>query len=522
MAAVMASADARLGLLYELSCAFSAKTPLPELIRLVMAKCREVLEAAGASILLLDVEKGELYFPYVAETDPEAAARLEGQRIPVDRGLGGAVVRTGEPLHVSDAPSDPRFYAGVDRETGVITGPMLAAPLRTRQGVVGVLSAVRRRGDADFGPDDLALLVAMAAGVAVAIENARLYEELRSREEGLRAEIGVYRRDAVRREGFGGLVGGAPAMREVFSLMESAAASPITVLIEGETGTGKELVARAIHGASPRATGPFVAVNCAALPESLLESELFGHRRGSFTGATQDRKGLFEAAVGGTIFLDEIGEMPLTMQTKILRVLQESEIVPIGETQPRAVDVRVISATNRNLEVEVDEGRMRADLFYRLSGFPIRVPPLSERREDIARFVAHFLPRAADQHSRRIDGIETEALERLVEAPWPGNVRQLQNEIERAVALAREGETIGMRHLSRRLQDGSGNAASSDGPAAAVTGPRDLRSARAEFEARHIAAVLREHSGNVSRAAASLGLSRSMLQRKIKEYGLRS
>lgn len=520
--------DDRLGLLYEMSLAFAARTALAELIPLVIEKTRDVLDAAGSSVMLLDAEASELYFPYVADADPETASRLEEHRMPADRGLGGAVVRSGEPLRISNASADDRFDDAADRATGFRTGAMIIAPLLSRGGVAGVLSAVRAHGAPEFSADDLKLLIAMASGVSVSIENARLYESLRAREEGLRAEVGALRRDAARRDGFAEIVGSAPIMREVFDLMESAAGSPIAVLVEGETGTGKELVARGIHNASVRGSAPFVAVNCAALPESLLESELFGHRRGAFTGADKDRKGLFEAAAGGTIFLDEIGEMPISMQPKLLRVLQEGEIVPVGDTRPRAVDVRVISATNRDLEAEVAENRMRADLFYRLSGFPIRLPGLEERREDIPSFVTHFLSAAAARHERRIDGIEEEALQRLVDAAWPGNVRQLQNEVERAVALAREGDVIALRHLSRRLLPGAdgGSAVTGSASGAGVVADaagmgHDLRAARAQFEAGHIRSVLEAHGGNVSRAAESLGLSRSMLQKKMKEYSLR-
>lgn len=517
------SGDERLGLLYEMSLAFAARTALADLIPVVIEKTRDVLRAAGSSVMLLDEARSELYFPYVADADPTAASRLEEHRMPADRGLGGAVVRSGEPLHIPNASLDDRFDDAADRATGFRTGPMILAPLRSRGGVAGVLSAVRAQGEPEFRDEDLKLLIAMASGVSVSIENAQLYESLRAREEGLRAEVGALRRDAARRDGFEDIVGSAPAMREVFSLMESAAGSPIAVLIEGETGTGKELVARGIHKASARGAAPFVAVNCAALPESLLESELFGHRRGAFTGANQDRKGLFEAAAGGSIFLDEIGEMPITMQPKLLRVLQEGEIVPVGETRPRSVDVRLISATNRDLEVEVEENRMRADLYYRLSSFPIRLPGLDERREDIPHFVSHFLARAAARHERRIEGIEQDAMQCFTEAAWPGNVRQLQNEVERAVALAREGEVIGLKHLSRRLTGGDAVAGSGgSAPSASVAGVgHDLRAARAEFEARHIRGVLEVHEGNVSRAAESLGLSRSMLQKKMKEYSLR-
>jgi transcriptional regulator with GAF, ATPase, and Fis domain len=315
-------------------------------------------------------------------------------------------------------------------------------------------------------------------------------------------------------------VGASAAMVDVFRLIHQAAASPIPVLIEGETGTGKELVARAIHGASGRAAAPFVAVNCAALPETLLESQLFGHRRGAFTGATHDQRGLFETANGGTVFLDEVGEMPAPMQAKLLRVLQEGEVVPLGEHNPRRVDVRVVSATNRDLAAEVDAGRIRADLYYRLSAFPIQLPPLRERRDDIPLLAERFLAAAAARHGKPDVGFEPAAVELLVRSEWPGNVRELQNAVERAVAMVRAGERIGVAHLAARFQGSGAQAVEATAPASDEN-PTALRPARAAFERQHIAEVLRQHGGNVTRAAAALGLSRAMLQLKMKEYGLR-
>jgi transcriptional regulator with PAS, ATPase and Fis domain len=316
------------------------------------------------------------------------------------------------------------------------------------------------------------------------------------------------------------VVGTGPAMEAVFRLMTKAAGSSIPVLIEGETGTGKELVARAIHAVSTRGRGAFVAVNCAALPETLLESQLFGHRRGAFTGAERDRVGLFEAANGGTIFLDEIGEMAPAMQVKLLRVLQEGEITPLGDTRPRAVDVRVISATNRCLTDEVEGGRFREDLFYRLSGFPIALPPLRERKEDIPVLAERFVTGAAHKHRKRIPGIDPAALDCIQQFDWPGNVRELQNEIQRAVVLAEDGEAIGLRYLSPRVR-GAVVMTAEPAPAPPGTSGTELRGARAAFEAKHIAEVLRQQGGNVSRAAEALGLSRMQLHRKLKEYGLR-
>ncbi len=511
--------SSRLRLLYDLGCAFAGRIELDELIPLVMSKIREVLDAEGGSVLLLDEVKNELYFPYVVSERQEVADRLAGLRLPADRGIAGAALQTGRPIRVDDVRADPRFYPGIDRVTGSSTQSVVAAPLIARHGTIGVLQVVNRHSG-PFDDADLSFLEALAGAVAVALENAQLYARLKASEEGLRAQVGALRRDLARRVGFADLIGRSPAMTAVYSLMESAAGSPITVLIEGETGTGKELVARGIHRAGARAEGPFLAVNCAALPETLLESELFGHRRGAFTGAIHDQRGLFEAAAGGTVLLDEIGEMPPAMQAKLLRVLQEGEVVPLGDTRPRRIDVRIVAATNRELRAEVARRGFREDLYYRIAAFPIRVPPLRDRRDDVPLLADRFLAAAAERNHKRIDGFLPGALERLVAYDWPGNVRELQNEIERAVALARDGEHIGPEHLSSKLIAPS---AAPPAPVGAAPPPHvlELRPARAAWEAQHVAAVLQLNGGNVSRAARALGISRYMLQRKMRDYDLR-
>ena len=519
----MPDSSARFRLLHDLGCAFAEQLELDELIPLVVAQCREALDAEGVAVLLLDAERREFQFPFVAEENTEVAERLARLRFPADRGFAGAVLESGGALRVDDARADPRFYADIDRATELTTRNVLAAPLRTRRGTIGVIEVVNRRSGA-FSDDDLALLAALAGSVAVAIENAQLWESLKASADRLRAQVVALRRDLARRDRFVDMIGASPGMADVFRLMEHAAASPIAVLIEGETGTGKELLARGIHGASARGSEPFVAVNCAALPETLLESELFGHRRGAFTGATHDQRGLFEAASGGTIFLDEIGEMPLAMQAKLLRVLQEGEVTPVGERQPRKIDVRVISATNRDLATEVGAHRFRDDLYYRLGAFPILLPPLRERPDDIPLLAAHFLAGAAERHNKRIPGILPDALAALTRFSWPGNVRQLQNEIERAVAVAQDGQPIGPAELSTRVTAAAQTSQTSekdDTRSAPGPTPSDLRAARTRFEVDFIRKVLAEHKGNVSRAAKALGISRVALQGKMKEHSLR-
>ena len=321
------------------------------------------------------------------------------------------------------------------------------------------------------------------------------------------------------RERYEDLVGSSTKMKEVFELVESVSYSTATVLIQGESGTGKELVARATHYRSPRRDRPFVAVNCSALTESLLESELFGHMKGSFTGATADKKGLFETASGGTIFLDEIGEIPPSMQVKLLRVLQEGEVKRVGANDTHMVDVRVIAATNKDLQVLMKEGGFREDLFYRLNVINITLPPLRERADDVPALAYHFLQRYNEKLSKAVTGLDTNVIEVLQVYNWPGNVRELENVIERAVVLAR-GETIHIRDLPPHLSEGnfSTNAAMDDFGNLTFNSAKKL--AVQAFERRYIKQVLARTDGNISKASREAGLDRSNFRRILKKHDL--
>jgi transcriptional regulator with GAF, ATPase, and Fis domain len=513
-----ASRDPRARVLYALAREFAAQLDLDQLLPLIVSKCREVLDAEGVAVLLLDRERGDLYFPYYSQADPETAAKLAGLHFPADHGIAGSVLQSRRAERVDDPASDLRFYAGVDRSTGMTTKSILAAPLIAHGQAAGVIEAINHRGG-PFVEEDLRLLESLADVIAIALSNADRFAQIQSSEHVLRRQVGALRRDLLKVDLEREIIGTSAAMAEVLRLIASAAASSIPVLIEGETGTGKELVARAIHRASDRAGGPFIAVNCAAFTETLLESELFGHRQGAFTGAATDEPGLFRAASGGVILLDEVGEMPLPMQAKLLRVLQEGEITPVGDTRPQKVNVRVLSATNRDLGAAVAAKSFRADLYYRLAVFPIRLPPLRQRREDIALLANRFLTLSSQQSGKRIGGIDPDALAALMRHDWPGNVRQLQNEIERAVALAADGQTIARSHLWAAVA-GSGEVNPLKDSAAAdsfagVSQP--LAKARADFEARYIASVLARTGGNVAHAARVLGISRVALYKRIKQ-----
>ena len=503
----------QLELLYDVSRSLHALIEISDLLPFVVNKTKELLDAEGCSVILLDETGRELYFPWVSPENSEVAERLRHLRMPADKGIAGAVLQTGRSLLVPDVRADARFYSEADQQTGGATRSIVCAPLRTQRGIIGVIECINKRAGA-FSQSDLTFLEALAGSIAVAIENARLYQTLKLSEAQLRDEVALLARERQTMQRFSDIVGSGQAMENVFRLVESALGSPITVLLQGETGSGKEIIARAIHFHGPRKVKPFVAVNCGAFTETLLESELFGYRKGAFTGANTDKRGLFEAADGGTIFLDEIGDMPPTMQVKLLRVLERGEFMPVGATEVRRVDTRVISATHRDLMAEVRAGRFREDLYYRLNAFPIRVPPLREHHEDIPLLAAHFLKRLAQKWGKREVTVAPEAMECLVRYAWPGNVRELEHELERALTLAGDAPTLSPLHFSERILSASSGAGH-------VRLAGSLKQARDAFERDYIAHVLRIEKGNVSHAARALGISRVMLQRKMKDFGLR-
>ena len=354
-----------------------------------------------------------------------------------------------------------------------------------------------------FDPDAAAMVVARAA------EHKRLKDE-----------AATLRRELAGTSAFHDIIGKSAKMLEVYRLLEQAAALDITVLLGGETGTGKELAARAIHDQSARRARSFIPVNCGALPPDLVESELFGHAKGSFTGAAGAKAGLFEEAEGGTIFLDEVGELPLPTQVKLNRALQEREIRRVGSNDPVQVDVRVIAATHRDLRGEVARGRFREDLFYRLHVFPIRLPALRERQEDVALLAAHFLEKHARATRRDIAEFEPAALKVLTSCAWPGNVRELEHAVERAVAVAK-GPRIAAGDLPSESQER--NAMTPSGAALTTLPYRDaIDQMRDRFSREYFVALMREFKGNVTRAAERAQLERETLHRMLKRYGVRS
>ncbi len=431
----------RLRLLLEVTNSTISKLDLPRLVEALSTNLLGVTRCDFCALLLPDADSGDLRVTTLY--NPEARGALgDGAIFPIHGSMSGKAFRTGKTQHFDHIeevrddlesfgnPVGQRFYQRVIEE-GFVSGCDL--PLIGRSGVVGVLSA-RKRSERGFEREDVIFLEQVAGQAAIAVENALEYEKaIRDRDKETKQRL--YLEEEIRAQ-CGAIVGKSPALMAALQLVSVVAPTASSVLILGETGTGKELIARAIHDLSPRRERAFVKLNCAAIPLGLLESELFGHEKGAFTGAIAQKMGRFELANKGTLFLDEVGDIPLELQAKLLRVLQEQEFERLGSNRTHKVDVRVIAATHRDLSGMVKQSTFREDLYYRLKVFPITVPALRQRTEDIPTLVRHFTELYARRMNKRIDEIPSETMDGLVRYPWPGNVRELQNFIERAVILS--------------------------------------------------------------------------------------
>jgi Nif-specific regulatory protein len=499
--------------LYEIGQSLCSIHDLDLLLRFAMERVVVLLEVESSSIILLDEERQELYFK-AADDIHDVGQKLQEIRFPAGQGIAGWVVRTGASALVPDVEQDSRFYQGVDMRTGMKTKSLICVPLKTKDRIIGVLEAINKR-EGSFFQEDVRLLESLASQLAIAIENARLIQELQVARERLQEENLYLREEGGQVARFETLIGESPRMQEVYGLVERVLNTTATVLITGESGTGKELVARVIHYEGPRAKGPFIAVNCAAIPETLLEAELFGYEKGAFTGAAQRKLGRFELAARGTLFLDEIGEMNPALQVKLLRVLQEKQFERVGGTETIATDARIIAATNRNLETLLVGEKFRQDLFYRLNVYPIPLPPLRGRKEDILPLALHFLEKYNRELAKGIGGLSKEARELLLSYTWPGNVRELENVMERAMILC-QGTGVTIQDLplflkeQPRVQPVSGETFKL--PADGI--------ALAELEKQLIVQALARANNNKVKAGKLLGLSRTQLRTRMKNHGL--
>jgi Nif-specific regulatory protein len=503
-----------LAALVEVCVRMSSERDLDTLLDLIATEAARLLGAERASLFLLDEETGEL-------VGHIALGSQEQIRVPAGQGVAGTVFATGDTLVLEDAYRDPRFFAGVDRKSGYRTRTLLATPMEgrggTRIGVFEVLNKKRSR----FTAADARLLKSLAANAALAIENARLIAELEIRGRALESENRQLRQELGGNWRGPALLGATPVMENLRRMIERVAAANITVLVTGESGTGKDLVARSLHALSPRARGPYVALNCAALPETLVETELFGVERGVATGVER-RIGKFEAAHTGTLFLDEIGDLSLTAQAKILRALQDGAVERIGSHRPVRVDVRVVAATNRDLETGIRKGDFREDLYYRLNVVRLNTPALRDIRPDISLLARHFLTVSAREMGLPEPELSPAALDRLTEYNWPGNARQLENEMKRLVVCARNGKAEREDLSPALLEPLAAAAAATAGAAPGTARSASLPDEVENLERRRIAEMLEACGYNQQKTARRLGLSRQGLINKIKRYGLPS
>ncbi len=446
--------------------------------------------------------------------------RVRGQQgaatapIPVTRSVFRKVVLERSAVIAADAPLEVGHSESL---MGAHIRSVIGVPLWKGEEILGVLQMDNRESTGVFTSADLDVCAVLAHHASLAVANARLVQRLRAADERLKKENTFLKtREESRRVGKGQqeIIGQSPVMRALLEQLAKVVDTRVTVLVEGETGVGKELIAAAVHYRSRRRAQLFVTQNCAAMPDNLLESELFGHRKGSFTGAHEDKKGLFEIADGGTLFLDEVTEMPASLQSKLLRVLQEGEIRPIGASHEKKVDVRIVAATNRKLEKEVAQGRFREDLYYRLNVFPIRVPPLRERREDIPPLAEHFLKRYSVELGRPAAGFSQQAMELLQAYDFPGNVRELQNEVQRLMIQLEGDGFVTPELLSPRIRQ-------IEGMVERIKPTKGtLKETMDQIERWLLVEALREHDNNKTATAKALGITREGLHKKLRAFGL--
>ena len=473
------------------------------LLNRVMDLVLETTKAERGLLILVNKETGDL--------EVKVARNMAGERIfnvnEISRTIVKHVIKTGEPMLTSDAQHDPQLK---DRRSVVLYNlrSVLCVPFKLEGKTVGVVYVDSRSLTDLFSNRGLDFVTAFSSLAAVAIENARMHEELKKSKDAISRENLDLKQEMKRKYGFEQIIGRCQRMQDVYDLLAKVLEGRSTVLLVGESGTGKELCARAIHYNSSQSHNPFVTISCGGLPENLLESELFGHEKGAFTGAVSRKKGLFEVASGGAVFLDDIDAAPLTMQVKILRVLQEKEIRRVGGTKQIKTDVRVVVATNANLEKAVKEGSFREDLYYRINGIVIEIPPLRERREDIPLLVNHFLKKYSTELGKELRGFSGEAIDCLMGYSWPGNVRELEHEVEKVVTFLSPGEVVRPGDLSDKITQAETKVAS-------------LREAAEDFERKIVARTLRRLNWNESETARELGVSRQGLRNKIKKYRIK-
>jgi transcriptional regulator with GAF, ATPase, and Fis domain len=491
--------DPRLQFFANISSLVTSVFDLDHLLELIIESATEVMGARASSLLLLDEKSKKLYFQVATGDKKDDLKKFE---VDLEEGIAGQVARTGEPLLVEDVTKDSIWDKRISETIGFDTKSIACVPMKIGDEIVGVVEIIDREDGGSIRQEDMEILMAFASLAASAIVKAKEYKRVIEENSDLKSQLDMRYQ----------IIGESNAIKKVLADASKVANSKTTVLIEGESGTGKELIARLIHRSGPRRDKPFIIVNCGALPETLLEAELFGHEKGSFTGALFKKIGLFETADAGTIFLDEIGEMSQAMQVKLLRVLQEGSFNRIGSSLSLTVDVRVISATNKDLQKMTKEAKFREDLFYRLNVIQLRVPPLRERREDIAVLADFFLRKYGAEKGLRKLGIASEAMKAMLSYDWPGNVRELENAIERAVVMG-DDDTITVSDLPIGKTD--------VGIQGGIEVGMTMKEAQDIFKKEFLKKTLAYTQGNRKKAAETLDIQRTYLSRLIGEFNLR-
>ncbi len=477
----------------------NSKLDLREVLLAIMEEVKGVMLAEAGTLYLLDEKTNELV---IEIAQGPVGEKLKGLRLKVPEGICGWVANTGEPVVIPDASKDPRFNPKPDQDTKFVTRSVLCVPMKYQEHTVGVMQVINKIGPVPFTEADVETFKLFATYAAIAIKNASRFSTIFRENRMLKEELVASSQ----------IVGRSAELRKVLHVIAKAARTDSTILIQGESGTGKELVARAIHQQSDRDGHPFITINCGALTETLLESELFGHEKGAFTGAMCQRKGLFEEASSGTLFLDEISETSPATQVKLLRVLQEGKIKRVGSSREVDVDVRIISATNKNLFEAVQQKTFREDLYYRLNVVNVFVPPLRDRMDDMPLLVEHFLQKYSKKRKASIERVEPDVMERLYRYSWPGNIRELENVIESSVAMA-DPPSVKSEHLPANMQEKIRNF-----PRRTRYADLTYEQAKELFEQEYFHELLKRSKGNAKAAAEAAGVSEKSVSRRKQRF----
>jgi Nif-specific regulatory protein len=470
------------------------------LLTYIVDSATKLCEGEASSLLLMNPESHELFFE-VALGDK--GAEVKRFTVRMGEGIAGWVAQHNKSIIVNDVENDKRHLVSISRQIDYPSKTMLAVPMRVKDECIGVIELINKKGGKYFNEQDLEWLEIFANQAGIAIVNARSIEKVRNEIQFLQDQLKTD-------QGYHTLIAKSPVILEKLEIIDRVAKTDSSVLILGESGVGKEIFAEQIHLRSPRSGKPFIRVNCAALPEGLLESELFGHVKGAFTNAIANRQGRFETANGGTIFLDEIGDLPLPLQAKLLRVIQQKTFEKVGSDVSITVDVRILAATNREIEKQVERGEFRSDLYYRLNVLPLYIPPLRQRSEDIPELAGFFLKKFTRETKKQFQGFSVDAMETMLSYAWPGNIRELENCVERACVI---GKSPWIQREDLFLKSPPSSEIQKEGA-------RDLKTAINAFKAHFIQMVLEENDWNQTESAKVLDIQRTYLSRLIKELGI--